>query len=338
MTDRDTPPPFEPLPIVRLSRVQSTDDDAVGWLVTDLWAEGGVGCIGGSPKSCKTWLALELACAVASGKHALGRFSVPRPGYVLVVAAEDTPVALRDRALGIARARGFDLDRTPVGLITEPGFHLDDLTFRGRLDATLEKVRPRLLVLDPLVRLHRGDENSSADVSELLGWLRRLQRRHGVAVLLVHHVRKAGAAQPGQALRGSGDLHAWGDSNLYLLREGDRIAMHMEHRGHPAPAPLWVRLAGTPAPLEVEDRNAEPEEPGDPLERKILSVLGREPLSRTALRERLAVRNETLGAVLERLVASGAILRHQGLLSVPVPRSGAGTERGQGQVGASSGG
>jgi AAA domain len=91
-----------------------------------------------------------------------------------------------------------NLDRLPLGLITVDGLRLDLQPHRERLSATLAKIRPRLLVLDPLVRLHRGDENSSAEISELLGFLRSMQREHQVAIVLVHHVRKSAAGQPGR--------------------------------------------------------------------------------------------------------------------------------------------
>jgi len=54
------------------------------------------------------------------------------------------------------------------------------------------------------------------EVAPLLAYLRELQRRLAVAVVLVHHARKgASKARAGQALRGSSEFHAWGDSNLY---------------------------------------------------------------------------------------------------------------------------
>jgi hypothetical protein len=37
------------------------------WLITDLWSEQAVGIIGGEPKCCKSFLALDLAVAVAAG-------------------------------------------------------------------------------------------------------------------------------------------------------------------------------------------------------------------------------------------------------------------------------
>jgi AAA domain len=63
-------------------------------------------------------------------------------------------------------------------------------------------VKPTSLILDPFVRLHRIDENSSAEVAPLLAYLRELQRRHVLAVLLVHHAKKtSGHVRAGQALR-----------------------------------------------------------------------------------------------------------------------------------------
>src|SRR5204862_2309568 len=102
---------------------------------------------------------------------------------------------------------------------------------RDALTATVAELRPKLLVLDPFVRLHRVDENLSGEVAPLLAFLRELQRRFHVSVVLVHHARKGGAKmRAGQALRGSSEFHAWGDSNLYLRRHGDQLALSIEHR------------------------------------------------------------------------------------------------------------
>jgi hypothetical protein len=73
---------------------------------------------------------------------------------------------------------------------------------------------------------------------------RDLQRRHAVAVVLVHHARKgAGAIRAGQALRESSEFHAWGDSNLYLRRDSDdRIILTVEHRAAAAMQGVTLEL------------------------------------------------------------------------------------------------
>lgn len=312
-------PDVPPFPVVRIAHVEPPPT-ARRWLVEGLWSEAAVGVIGGTPKSGKTWLALELAVAVASGRPCLGRFAVRERGPVLLYAAEDTAGALRERTTAIARARGVsDLDRLAVGLITEPALQLDLPGHQLRLDATLAAIKPRLLVLDPLVRLHRGDENSSSEISALLGFLRELQRAHDVAIVLVHHVRKSAAGQPGQALRGSGDLHAWGDSNLYLLRRKGQLELHVEHRSHPSPPALGIRLETDPPRLELGEPVVQARL--DDLDQAVLDTLVEaSPISRTALRDRLRVRNERLGAALARLETAGRAHRTEQGWTVPRSR------------------
>lgn len=304
-------------PVTRIAHIPG-EERGPAWLVESLWTEQAVGFIGGTPKSCKTWLALELAVAVASGVPCLGRFRVHQRGHVLLYAAEDSAVAIKKRFAGIARARGVPLEQLAVGLITTPALRLDDEADQERLEHTLARFKPRLLVLDPLVRLHRGDENSAADTSALLGFLRRLQRDHSVAIVIVHHVRKSAASQPGQALRGSGDLHAWSDSSLYLLRHKAALELHAEHRSHPSPAPHLVELRAEPAPHLHLTRHVDGDDDlVDGLAPRILAALRDSPMTRAALREHLGIRNETLGHALAAMEANGQVHRVDGLLTVP---------------------
>jgi RecA-family ATPase len=152
------------------------------WLVTGLWSDQAVGIIGGEPKCCKSFLALDLAVAVAAGVPCLRRFAVPRAGRVLLYAAEDALHIVRRRLDGICAAAGLALADLDVQVITAPTVRLDLEADRRSLDATVAQWRPRLLVLDPFVRLHRIDENASGEVAPLLAYLRELQRRHAIAV------------------------------------------------------------------------------------------------------------------------------------------------------------
>ncbi|MEW6753160.1 MAG: AAA family ATPase [Candidatus Latescibacterota bacterium] len=205
-----------PLCVRQVSALPPAPPGRPAWLIQDLWGHQAVGLLGGPPKSCKTFLALEMALAVASGTPCLGCFTVPDPGPVLLFAAEDDPVQIRARLAGLAQARGVDFDRLPVFLILAEQLRLDDPTDQHRLADALQAYRPRLLLLDPLVRLHRRDENVAQEVSPLLADLRAWQRRWGVAVLLVHHTRKVHGPLTGQDLRGSTELFAWGYVELHI--------------------------------------------------------------------------------------------------------------------------
>ncbi len=306
------------LRVLRASEVTPRPLDEPPWLVEGLWGAGACGVLGGVAKTGKSWLSLEMAVAVASGRPCLGRFAAPLPGSALVYAAEDSPVQVRERLEGLSRVRGVDFAELDVHLILEPSLRLDRQEDLSRLRATLERRRPRLLVLDPYVRLQRADENNSTEVSAILGALRELSREFALAIVLVHHARKSPADQAGQALRGSSDFHAWGDSNLYLARRGEEIVLSIEHRAAPSPNPLTLRLVADDAPprLEIHASPAVPVEPS--LSDKILrQLVERGPCWQDTLRHTLRVRKQDLTDALRDLEASRRVLRGQRGWSVP---------------------
>ena len=219
-----------------------------------------------------------------------------------------------ERIEGMARHRGLDLAGVEIHVITAPVLRLDRDPDRARLWETTRRLRPRLLLLDPLVRLHGIDENHAGEVAELLAYFRSLQRQLDLSVLLVHHTRKnaAGGVAAGQGLRGSGDIHAFGDSNLYLRRTREHLVLSSEHRAAPASAPVYLELVATDAEtthLEV-DRGAPGWTKRRSLEERVLDLLAPGAvLTRAKLRDSLGVKNERLGEVLESLERAGRLCR-----------------------------
>ena len=175
----------------------------------------------------------------------------------------------------------------------------------------------RLLVLDPFVRLHRIDENISGEVAPLLAYLRELQRRYHVAVVLVHHARKGGAKmRAGQALRGSSEFHAWGDSNLYLRRKGDALQLTIEHRAAPSTGPLALELRSHGPALALHVVDAPPEAAiasvpiatiADRIAAALVAAPG--PLGIRELRDACRVRTARLIDELAALTAAGRVVK-----------------------------
>ena len=296
------------LPVVRASEL-ARELPEQRWLFRDLWAAEAVGVIGGSPKCMKSWLGLEMAVSLASRTPCLGRFEPTSRGKALVYMAEDAIPDVRFRLESLCSHKGVDLASLDIYVITANTLRIDLPSDQQRLMATVDAIRPSLVLLDPLVRLHRQDENSSADMSNLLGFLRQLQRQIQTAVILVHHARKNGSAgQPGHALRGSSDLHAFGDSNLYLRRLRDSLVLTFEHRAASSPDPIELALVTDPTPhLEiVGDATAVKEDLSD----EVIKVLGEiGPLTRTDLRSRLRVKNQRLGTALALLESERRVER-----------------------------
>jgi RecA-family ATPase len=307
-----------------------SDDGSAHWRIEQVWGDG-VGILGGLPKCAKSWLGLDMAVSIASSTPMLGYFAVRDPGPTLIYLAEDTLPQVRYRIAGICQHRCLDIAALDLHVITAPAVRLDLDADQRRLTITVNRIRPKLLVLDPLVRLHRLDENSSADISALLGFLRELQRSTNVAIVVVHHMRKAVRSHLGQALRGSGDLHAWNDHGLYLTRTGPggtHLRFSVEHRAAPSIDPLELRLVsdadGSATHLEVvgpasSHGDSPCVDPGSPsLSDRVMSVLRKasSPMSRSQLRAVLHINNNRLGDALAELQRSGRIVRKDDGLSV----------------------
>jgi hypothetical protein len=282
--------------------------------VEGLWSEEAVGILGGEPKCCKSFLALDVAVSVASGAACLRQFPVRRSGKVLLFPAEDSLAIVRQRLEGIASAAQVSFQSLPVEVITAPSLRLDTPTDRQRLSETVQKLQPILLILDPLIRLHRLDENDATQIATLLSYLRELQRQFHLAIILVHHARKdSNSSRPGQALRGSSELHGWGDSNLYMRRKGSQLTLSTEHRAAPPQdhIPLQLTQSGSALSLSLLEQpevelSAEP----SPVDR-VRQTLARlqEPVPVQQLRKLCGIRTAAVCSALEELSQLGEVSR-----------------------------
>jgi hypothetical protein len=307
------------LPVQRASHLPEHTGGLTSWLVEGLWCDQAVGIVGGEPKCCKSFLALDLAVSVASGAPCLRRFPAVRTGPVLLFPAEDALGVVRQRLGGIAAAAGVDFASLQVDVITAPSLRLDLPADRQRLEKTIAERRPRLLVLDPLIRLHRIDENDASQVAPLLSFLRELQRNYQVAVVVVHHARKdaAGGTRPGQALRGSSELHGWGDSNLYLRRHKQSLTLTTEHRAAPSADPFAIQLtqSGPALALSVLGATSDPSitQPTTPADRVRDALAGLDrPVPVQQLRKLCSMRTSTLCESLAELARQGLVVHEAG--------------------------
>ena len=124
-----------------------------------------------------------------------------------------------------------------------------------------------------------------------------------MAVLLVHHARKrSGQERPGQLLRGSSDLHGWGDSNLYLRRNGKELVLSIEHRAAPSGDDIPLSLVAQEDALALSIQGAiqrlppQPPSPPPSLSDRVITAMeeARAPLSTSQLRKRCRIRTQSL--------------------------------------------
>ena len=185
------------------------------WLVDGLLVRPGLTLLGGQPKVGKSWLALQLARAVALGAEVLQR-PASQPGSVLYYALEDGPSRLQARL----RTAGWDGAENVRFLFGDaiPPLDTGGLT---ALAADIQLRKPALVVIDSLAAAKSSNlaENDSGQVAELMYTLARLCSAHDLSMLVVHHHRKVTTGSPLADLRGSGALGGAADSILALYRE-----------------------------------------------------------------------------------------------------------------------
>lgn len=211
------------------------------WLVRDLVPSGTVTLLGGDGGTGKSLLALQLACAVATGGKWLER-QVAGGGAVFI-SAEDDDAELHRRLSDVVRGAGqrfSDLDRLTIrSLAGEDALlaHLDRSSgvlspspLYAELDKRLEDEKPALLVLDTLADLFPGNENDRAQARHFIGLLRGLAIRHECAVILLAHPSLSGL-NSGSGTSGSTGWNNSVRSRLYLERVApDGIEMNPDAR------------------------------------------------------------------------------------------------------------
>jgi hypothetical protein len=199
----------------------------IRWSVQGLLPEG-VTLLAGKPKLGKSWMALGIAIAISKGGVALGTRPVEM-GEVLYMALEDNHRRLRKRLEKLLTGE------TPERLHIATEWPRMDEGGAEALERWLE-AHPdaRAVVVDILKRVRpRTSPNRSvyeADY-EALEAMQRLAAEFEVSILVVHHLRKLGAADPLDEISGSTGLSGGADGVLVLKRDRGRADAYLHVTG-----------------------------------------------------------------------------------------------------------
>jgi len=182
----------------------------------------GAWILAGKPKDGKTWLAMNLACAIASGKAFVG--SEPpggKPGGVLYINVDDS----NERRF-VSRIKYANLDRDATSRIVHVS-KVDTEVYKSAYDMTEALINAfqgvKLLVIDTLgmFRSSRRNDNVYQQEYEEVRALNELGHRYGVCILIVHHFKK-GAVDPEypyESISGTLGLQGGVDGMIVLMRK-----------------------------------------------------------------------------------------------------------------------
>jgi hypothetical protein len=191
-----------------------------GRSITLLHSPGGLG---------KTWFSLGMANAVSQGCPFLRLTTKQRP--VCYIDFENPLPLLIDRA------RKLDIRETRFWHIsaTNPPPKLDTAAYT--LYRQLQT--GSLIIFDTLRAAHDGDENSSQDMSLIMGRLKEL-REIGLDIFLIHHTSKANERQ----YKGSTAISDLADHVLKLYRTRSGSLAEIDDNGEPDPDATFVLATG----------------------------------------------------------------------------------------------
>lgn len=237
-------PPLQPMPeLVSATKLMSATLPERKVILDPILAQKSLMMLYGPRGLGKTHLALGIAWAVASGGSFL-KWTASRPHRVVYVDGEMAAVDLQ------ARLRWFGsappgLDFLIADLNTKSG--MADLATAAGQAALLRTWghRPDLVVLDNLSSLMGVRGNNPDRWGEVQHWLMML-RRHGIAVLMLHHANKdgeqRGTSQREDALDVIVSMQRPTD---HTPQEGARFELHFEkarglHGNAVEPIEAWI--------------------------------------------------------------------------------------------------
>lgn len=193
------------------------------FLVDDMLTVGDKSILAGASGSGKTFLALDLAMAVARGTEFLGRNV--QQGGVIYQAGEGSR-GLKKRIRAYRQHKGMGNEDVPFVMLPSK---VDLFSREGDTQKLIDEVKAwkivmpdlKLLVIDTFSRASTGaDENSGKDVGQFMDNVDRIQLECGVHVMIVHHLNANGGK-----VRGHTSLYADVDQVLTVTRDegtGDR--------------------------------------------------------------------------------------------------------------------
>lgn len=191
----------------------------------------GICLIGGTPKDGKSIIVFDNILRGLQNQLAFGRFA-QRFKKVLLVNVEGRHQGIKMREHMFKDLAPEALARVivsgkPIRLTTPQGI-LAPRAF-STITETILKHEIDLVVLDPLVSFHSGDENNSMQMVGLLDELRTVAETAKCAFFIIHHTRKMGSMQTledaidqgGNMLRGASGIFGAVDSLILLWRIND---------------------------------------------------------------------------------------------------------------------
>jgi KaiC/GvpD/RAD55 family RecA-like ATPase len=209
-----------------------SDYEAPDELVEGLMTIGSSVVVYGDSNSGKTFWALSVATAIATGSDCYGRKT--DPGLVVYLASE-APGSIRSRMQAIKKYHGCDLENLAMVPVPMNFYNGDqdahDVIELVRAIEQIKGQRVRLIIGDTLARMSAGaNENSGEDMGPVMARFDQVATATGAALMIIHHNGKDAA----KGARGWSGIRAHIDTEIEVTeKEGTRSVTVTKQRELP---------------------------------------------------------------------------------------------------------
>lgn len=198
----------------------------IEWLVKDLLTRHGFSVMYGQPGCGKTFLALDIALCVASGRKFHGMDTIK--GNVLYIVGEGIG-GIGKRVEAWSNHNQVHEDNVSI-FVLPTAVNFSKAEEIEKLLATIQKLEDEhgkfsLVVVDTVARSMLGaDENSATDMGKFVKSCDTVKEHCGCALLAIHHSGKDSS----KGMRGSSALMGAVDTSIRVKKSGEQITLNMD--------------------------------------------------------------------------------------------------------------
>lgn len=235
----------------------------IPWIIKPYIAKGDLAVMGAIYSTGKTWVAMDLAISICTGRPFLGEYP-QTTGPVLIVDSENPLHLLHTRLSLLYHEVDADGSRIPppgLHIAHMPNWRLDTQEGMTSLRECIEDIMPALIVLDTLSKFHSKNEDKASEMNPIMVGLMKLAREFGCAILVLHHEGKDhdGTRSAASRLRGSTAIGDSADQTFSLQKTSVGLKFSHNKSRHSASAGnivFFLDDTGVSVSLNVLERNA----------------------------------------------------------------------------------
>ena len=314
--------------------VKGYGGDGVSWLVQDWLPDKSITFLISPPESYKTWILLDLAVSVATGKPFLGGFEVNQTGSTMIIQQEDSHSGLTDRlALIVEQKLGMvanleqdewqvpSMPDLPIYVHPSRMLRFDNKKVIEELEKQIEILKPRAILIDPLYSTTASTDNYMSDLANQMMVLKTWRDKYGCSFVIAHHSKKN--LDPDSTARedswGSQFLNAFLEAG-WQIRRNPKLAQneiivrrHSKVMGNQKPISLTFNISTQyPMKYEVLTRGYEMAPAGEtrqPAQANLLDMLQDGDMSQADICARTGKGRSTVSRQIRQLEAAGLVVR-----------------------------